>query len=102
MKVSLLCAGRRIKKKKTSAKRNTLNPTWNEALVFSLGKEFLSNSTIEFLVYNDNLLGNSEPMGKVAVGPTSSGEQLAHWNDIMNSKNAMARWHHLSSIESGS
>lgn len=93
--MSLIADAKRLKKKKTSTKRNTLNPIWNEALVYSLGKEYLHNISIEFLLFNDNLLGNNEAMGKVVIGPLTAGEELAHWNDVMNSKNAMARWHHL-------
>lgn len=36
VKVYLLCQGKRIKKKKTSVKKNTLFPVYNEALVFDV------------------------------------------------------------------
>ena len=39
VKVSLMCEGRRLKKRKTSTKRNTLNPVYNEAIVFDLPPE---------------------------------------------------------------
>lgn len=39
VKVSLLCDGRRLKKKKTTIKRNTLNPTYNEAIIFDIPPE---------------------------------------------------------------
>jgi Ca2+-dependent lipid-binding protein len=38
-KLSLMCRGKRIKKKKTSVKRNTLNPIYNEAIVFDVPQE---------------------------------------------------------------
>lgn len=36
MKVYLLCQGKRIKKKKTTVKKNTLYPVYNESLVFDV------------------------------------------------------------------
>lgn len=39
VKVSLLCDGRRLKKKKTTIKKNTLNPVYNEAIIFDIPPE---------------------------------------------------------------
>lgn len=39
VKVSIMCDGRRLKKRKTSTKRNTLNPVYNEAIVFDVPPE---------------------------------------------------------------
>lgn len=39
MKVYLLCEGKRIKKKKTTVKKATLSPVYNEALVFDVPAE---------------------------------------------------------------
>ena len=36
VKVSLMCRSKRIKKKKTTVKKNTLNPVYNEAIVFDV------------------------------------------------------------------
>ena len=39
VKVSLMCQGKRIKKRKTSVQKNTLHPVFNEALVFDVPQE---------------------------------------------------------------
>ena len=39
VKVYLLCEGKRIKKKKTTMKKSTLSPVYNEALVFDVPAE---------------------------------------------------------------
>ena len=97
MKASVIHAGKRIKKKKTSTKRNTLNPIWNEALVFSLSKDLLECIEIELVVYNDNLLGQNDALGKVLIGPDSTGEEKVHWKDMINGRDATARYHLLKS-----
>ncbi|XP_074654722.1 synaptotagmin-5-like [Tubulanus polymorphus] len=94
-KVALIFGGKRLKKKKTTTLRGTQNPVWNEALVFNLGSESLTNLQIEISVIHEGLLGNNEVLGYVVVGPYSSGNEHQHWNDMVQSKNATARWHHL-------
>ncbi|KAJ0058261.1 hypothetical protein NL108_012403, partial [Boleophthalmus pectinirostris] len=50
VKASLVCDGRRLKKRKTSIKKNTLNPTYNEALVFDIPNENIENVSIVIAV----------------------------------------------------
>ena len=47
VKVYLDSHGKRIKKKKTSARKNTNNPVWNEAVSFSVPATALGTSGIE-------------------------------------------------------
>lgn len=46
VKVSLMCHGRRIKKKKTSVKKCTLNPVYNEAIVFDVPSENIKDVSL--------------------------------------------------------
>jgi C2 domain len=130
----LICGGKRIKKKRTSTKRNTLNPIWNEAIVFNLrGKDLccsgpastssctsssfgvggsgtagngaqqgsnnpttLPGVQLEMTVFNDNLLGTNEPLGRVLVGDqVTAGPAAAQWMELLAARNAPARWHVL-------
>lgn len=43
VKVSLMSQGKRIKKKKTTVKKNTLNPVYNEAMVFDVAPDSMEN-----------------------------------------------------------
>lgn len=57
VKVAVIHGGKKIKKRKTGVQRNTVSPTFNEALTFDIGKDTLKNSIIEFVVLHDSLLG---------------------------------------------
>lgn len=94
VKVSLLHNGKRLKKRKTSVHRNTVNPVFNEALTFDLSRDTLRRSTIEFCVLHDSLLGASEPLGKAIVG-TGAGrapEEKEFFTEMFRTKSATARW----------
>jgi hypothetical protein len=45
--VYLLSGGKRLKKKKTAARKGTRNPVWNEALSFNVASSNLSTTVIE-------------------------------------------------------
>lgn len=46
VKVYLICQGKRIKKKKTSVKKSTLCPVYNEALVFDVPSENIDDVSL--------------------------------------------------------
>ncbi|XP_057686648.1 synaptotagmin-6 isoform X2 [Corythoichthys intestinalis] len=50
VKVSLICDGRRLKKKKTSIKKNTLNPTYNEAIIFDIPPDSMDHVSLHISV----------------------------------------------------
>lgn len=50
VKASLISEGRRLKKRKTSIKKNTLNPTYNEALVFDVAPESVESVGLSIAV----------------------------------------------------
>lgn len=119
VRVELICSGKRIKKKRTSTKRNTTSPVWNEAIVFNLhGKDCVSslpsgnggsreNSAclagvqLELTVFSDNPLGTNEALGRVTVGDQTTGQSLSHWLELTSSRNAPARWHVMQPVQDG-
>lgn len=59
VKVSLMCDGRRLKKRKTSTKRNTLNPAYNEAIVFDVPPESIDQISLLIAVMDYDRLVSS-------------------------------------------
>ncbi|KAF5285001.1 hypothetical protein FQR65_LT02313 [Abscondita terminalis] len=98
VKVYLLVSGKRVKKKKTAARKNTRNPVWNEALSFSLSSSNLSNAAIEVCVIDqgNDLIASNPLIGCCLIGPRESGPEKDHWQDMMQSpRKAVACWHTL-------
>ncbi|KAB0798857.1 hypothetical protein PPYR_06737 [Photinus pyralis] len=98
VKVYLLVSGKRVKKKKTAARKNTRNPVWNEALSFSLSSSNLSNAAIEVCVIDQgsDLISNNPLIGCCLIGSRESGAEKDHWQDMMQSpRKAVACWHTL-------
>lgn len=108
VRVEMTCGGKKMKKKRTSTKKATSSPTWNEALVFNLhgretqsGREVsLAGVNVELLVLSDGLLGTSEPLGRVTLGDQATGAELSHWHELLATRNAPARWHTLHAVTS--
>uniref|UniRef100_T1IT16 C2 domain-containing protein n=1 Tax=Strigamia maritima TaxID=126957 RepID=T1IT16_STRMM len=95
VKVSLVTGGKRIKKKKTSTQRGTIQPIFNEALTFSVPRDQLQHVSLEFTVYHDAILGPKEPLGRVLISSASKGVEREHYRDMINSTTPVARWHCL-------
>ncbi|KAF5910966.1 hypothetical protein HPG69_000930, partial [Diceros bicornis minor] len=60
VKVSLLCDGRRLKKKKTTIKKNTLNPVYNEAIIFDIPPENMDQVSLLISVMDYDRAQRSE------------------------------------------
>lgn len=96
--MSIIHNVKRLKKKKTTVLRNTINPVFNEALTFDISKDILKNSVIEFLVMHDNLLGANELLGRALVGNSHEVriEEKQFFDEIFRTKSATAQWVPLS------
>ncbi|KPP57121.1 synaptotagmin-9-like [Scleropages formosus] len=96
VKVSLMCEGRRLKKRKTSTKRNTLNPVYNEAIVFDVPPENIDQISLLIAVMDYDRVGHNEVIGVCRVG--SEGDSLGHhhWNEMLTyPRKPIAHWHPL-------
>lgn len=114
--------GKRLKKKKTTIKKNTLNPYYNESFSFEVPCEqievgyiirvhtqiqLIRNSFI-FLyfhlqkvqlavtVLDYDKIGKNDAIGKVLLGGNSTGTEQRHWEDMLaNPRRPIAQWHSL-------
>ncbi|XP_005109990.3 synaptotagmin-9 [Aplysia californica] len=96
VKVCLMCQGRRIKKRKTSVQRNTLNPVFNEALVFDVPQESVEDVHLLVKVVDYDRIGSDEFMGCVTLGPKVGGQGREHWYEMLETpRRPVAQWYPL-------
>lgn len=93
----MLYNNQRIAKKKTHVKKRTLNPVFNESFLFDIPyNEGLQNISMEFLVMDWDRMTKNEVIGRLEIGGKSSGQELHHWNEVMNCpRKQIAEWHKL-------
>ncbi|XP_068192961.1 synaptotagmin Va [Antennarius striatus] len=96
VKVVLQHNGKRLKKKKTSVKQNTLNPYFNESFSFEIPFSQVQKVQVLITVYDYDKLGSNDPIGKCWIGYGASGVGLRHWSDMLaNPRRPVAQWHTL-------
>uniref|UniRef100_A0A8C5R0S7 Synaptotagmin 5 n=1 Tax=Leptobrachium leishanense TaxID=445787 RepID=A0A8C5R0S7_9ANUR len=100
VKIHLMQNGKRLKKKKTTIKKNTLNPYYNESFSFEVPFEQIQKVQVVLTVLDYDKLGKNEAIGKVFVGCNATGTELRHWSDMLaNPRRPIAQWHTLQSEE---
>ncbi|XP_074872467.1 synaptotagmin-5 [Carettochelys insculpta] len=96
VKIHLMQGGKRLKKKKTTIKKNTLNPYYNESFSFEVPFEQIQKVQVVLTVLDYDKLGKNEAIGKVFVGCNATGTELRHWSDMLaNPRRPIAQWHTL-------
>ncbi|XP_040024771.1 synaptotagmin-9-like isoform X2 [Gasterosteus aculeatus] len=96
VKVSLMCEGQRLKKRKTSTKRNTLNPVYNEAIVFDVPPENIDEISLLIAVMDYDRVGHNEVIGVCRVGNEAETLGRNHWNEMLSyPRKPIAHWHPL-------
>lgn len=99
VKISLMLNGKRIKKKKTTIKKCTLNPYYNESFAFEVPFEQIQKVSLYITVVDYDRIGTSEPIGRTFLGCNSTGTELRHWSDMLaNPRRPIAQWHTLQEV----
>ena len=96
VEVSLIHEAKILKQKKTLIKEPNCNPVFNETLTFHIPVGILHQTSIMLAVKNDNAERiEDELIGKIFLGPASTGIQFEHWNEMRINNKPVARWHKL-------
>jgi Ca2+-dependent lipid-binding protein len=91
--------GKRVSKKKTSIKRTTLSPVFNEPFLFDPNPCNVTSHDVSllFLVMDRHAMRQNNVIGKVEVGLKCSQMGVEHWKAMAtNPGRQIARWHRLS------
>ncbi|XP_019898204.2 synaptotagmin-10 isoform X2 [Esox lucius] len=100
VKVSLLCDGRRLKKRKTTTKKSTLNPVYNEAIIFDIPPENVEQVSLSIMVMDYDRVGHNEVIGVCRTGPDAEGLGRDHWNEMLAyPRKPITHWHALGEVE---
>lgn len=96
VKVQLVLNQRKWKKRKTSARKGTAAPSFNEAFTFLLPFSQIQSVDLVLAVWARGPRLRAEPVGKVALGARASGQPLQHWADMLaHARRPVTQWHRL-------
>ncbi|XP_063071263.1 synaptotagmin-2 [Engraulis encrasicolus] len=96
VKIQLLQNGKKLKKKKTTVKKNTLNPYFNESFSFEIPMEQMPKILVVVTVFDYDKIGSNDAIGKLFIGSRASGTSQKHWSDMLaNPRRPIAQWHAL-------
>ncbi|EHB15237.1 Synaptotagmin-9 [Heterocephalus glaber] len=94
VKVSLMCEGRELKKRKTTTKGNRLHPIYNEIIVFDVPPENIDQ--IHSSIAVGDYVGHNEIISVCQVGNEAERLGRVHWSEILSyPRKSMAHWHSL-------
>ncbi|XP_036068132.1 synaptotagmin VIII isoform X2 [Oryzias melastigma] len=100
VKVQLALDKRKWKKRKTSVKKKTLNPYFNESFTFDVMFDQIKRVNLVISVWDYDAMTRNDAIGKVFLGCDAPGNQLKHWGDMLsNPRRPVVQWHSLLSAE---
>ncbi|KAL1130147.1 hypothetical protein AAG570_013085, partial [Ranatra chinensis] len=97
VKVYLICDGKRLRKKRTSVKKSTLCPVYNEAVTFHVPVSSVQHVSLVIKVIDYDRIGSDELMGCAAIGSSFIGLGRDHWIEMLdNPRKPVTQWYPLS------
>ena len=95
MKLMLVHKDRKLQKWKSTVKKHTLTPTYNEQFQFSVQHLDMNHVRLDFTLMDYDRFSRDDLMGVVSVGGGVADETgRAHWEELMSAPNqVISRWH---------
>lgn len=86
-------------KRRTSVKRKTLNPEYNEEFVYDIAHSDLAKKSLELTVWDHDVGKSNDFIGGVVMDINSTGSALMHWYAMLKNPNqAHTYWHTLEKL----
>lgn len=86
-------------KRRTSIKKKTLNPEYNEEFVYEIAHHDLAKKSLELTVWDHDVGKSNDFIGGIVMDINSSGSSLMHWYDMLKTPNqAHTHWHTLEKL----
>lgn len=99
VKIWMLHDGKKMEKKKTPIKEKTLNPVFEETIVFTVPYERIRQTSLIVSVMDYDRVGRNEPIGQLVLGTKSGPMELKHWNEMFaKSRTDVIKWHLLKDL----
>ncbi|XP_052517667.1 synaptotagmin-8 [Budorcas taxicolor] len=96
VKIQLMLNQRKWKRRKTSARKGTATPYFNEGFTFLVPFSQIQSVDLVLAVWARGPQLRAEPVGKVLLGARASGQPLQHWADMLaQARRPVAQWHRL-------
>ena len=97
VKITLCLGHKAVKSKKTSVKKNTIDPVFNESLTFNLTAEQLAQCSFVITVWDYNSKSRDDFVGRIVLGKHATGAfEMSHWNQMLQcQRTPVAQWHTL-------
>ena len=90
--------GKNVHKWKSSVKKHTLAPIFNEQFQFNIYNMDLKDLQLDFIIMDYDRFSHDDFVGRVQVGPSVSDEMgRTHWDEMVTASNQpISRWHPIS------
>ncbi|ESO87480.1 synaptotagmin 17 [Lottia gigantea] len=97
VKVTLIHFEKPIKTKKTSIKKSTIDPIFNESISFNITPQQLENTSLVISVWHHGTKSKDEFVGRIVLGRYGTGpHEFTHWSRMLQcQRSPVAQWHSL-------
>ncbi len=87
---------KKIEKRKTIVKYNSLNPVYNVSFLFHVSLAKIRDTSFIISVIDHDRLSKNDTIGGIILGPKASPSEANHWSEMMNKpRTPVAQWHVL-------